>query len=267
LGVPERPLWEQYSQQLDMLRDLPINFDLERRAEFTKESGWHIDSYFAELPPEPPGPPVPGGPWEVACRLMREYRFPDPSILTGIFYPDRPLSERVMLLQARWLFFTFSFGVRVGGVTDGEVESKEGGRERVFSFNYQTLQGHMERGQMDFTAAKDLGSGTVSFRINAFSQSGQIRNPIVRLGFRLFGRRLQVRFARRSLRRMQELVRAELAGVRPDTPKAETTPDVGTVPPEKLADKANSLEVGVAPHAPPLGDQGPPDAGAAPHHR
>ena len=247
--MPEQPLWEQYSQRLDMLRDLPLNFDLERRAEFTKENGWHIDSYTAELPPEPPGPPVPGGPWEVACRLMREYRFPDPSILTGIFYPDRPLNERVMLLRARWLFFTFYFGVRVGSVTDEEVEVEGGVRERIFSFNYQTLQGHMERGQMDFTAAKDLGSGAVSFRIGAFSQSTQIRNPIVRLGFRLFGRRLQVRFARRSLARMQELVRAELAGVKPQTPRANTTPDVGTVTPEKIADKHQSLEVGARPSA------------------
>jgi hypothetical protein len=236
--VPERPLWEQYQRQLDRLGDLPINFELERRAEFTKANGWHIDSYFAELPPELPGPPLPGGPWEIACRLMREYRFPDPSILTGIFAPDRPLNERVMLLRARWLIFTFYLGVRVGGVTDDEVEAEGGRRERVFSYNYQTLQGHMERGQMDFTAAKDLGSGAVSFRISAFSQAGQIRNPIVRLGFRLFGRRLQVRFAKRSIRRMQDLVRAELAGVAPPA-GAGSRPEISGDP--------KPLEAGAAP--------------------
>jgi hypothetical protein len=227
--VPERPLWERYSRQLDQLVELPINFELERRDEFTEANGWRIDDYHAELPAEPPGPPLPQGPWEAACRIMREYRFPDPAIITGIFYPDRPLGERVMLLRARWLVFTFYFGVRVGGVTDEELPRPDGGRERVFSFNYQTLQGHFERGQIDFTAAKDLGSGAVSFRIHAFSQTGQIRNPILRLGFRLFGRRLQVRFARRSLARMQQLVQAELAGLRiEDSPRPRAASDSPT---------------------------------------
>jgi hypothetical protein len=211
--VFRRPLWQRYRRQLDGLRDLPINFDLERRDQFTKANGWHIDDYHAELPQEPPGPPTAGGPWDLACAVLREYRFPDPSIVTGIFYPDRPLGERVMLLRARWLIFSFYFGVRVGGVIDGEQAGADGARERVFSYNYQTLKGHIERGQIDFTVAKDLGSGAVSFRIHAFSKADQIRNPLVRFGFRLFGRRLQIRFARRSLARMQRLVQAELLGV------------------------------------------------------
>lgn len=211
--MPERPLWERYSRRLDRLRDLPINFDLERHDEFTRANGWNVDDYHAELPAEPPGPPLADGPWEAACRILREYRFPDPKIITAIYRPDRPLGERVMLLRARWLIFTFYLGVRVGGVIDDEITRPDGGRERVFSFNYQTLQGHLERGQMAFTVAKDIASGAVSFRIHAFSQTSQIRNPFVRLGFRLFGRRIQVRFARRSLARMQGLVQAELAGI------------------------------------------------------
>ena len=46
----------------------------------------------------------------------------------------------------------------------------------------------------------------MAFRIHAFSQAGEINNPIVRLGFRLFGRRVQLRFINNSLRRMRQLV-------------------------------------------------------------
>jgi hypothetical protein len=42
----------------------------------------------------------------------------------------------------------------------------------------------------------------VEFRIHVVSRAARIPNPIVRLGFRLFGRRQQVRFARRACERM-----------------------------------------------------------------
>jgi uncharacterized protein (UPF0548 family) len=203
------PLWKLYQKQLDALHDVPLNFDLERRHEYTEASGWHLDEYEAELPPELPGPPLPGGSWEIARRMMQEYKFPDPTIVTGIYYPDRPLAERVMLLKARFLFLTFYFGVRVGKVTD-EVRESEQGPAHIWGFNYQTLQGHFERGQMDFEIWKWRASGKVAFRIHAFSQPDEIDNPVYRLGFKLFGRPLQRRFAHRALERMQQLVQEEL---------------------------------------------------------
>jgi hypothetical protein len=145
---------------------------------------------------------------------MREYRFPDPSIVTGIYYPDRPLEQRVMLLRARAFGMSFFFGVRVGGVVD-ETRPTDDGPQRVWGFNYQTLQGHFERGQMDFSVVKWQDTGRVAFQIDAFSQAAEIANPIFRLGFHLFGRQVQVRFAKRALARMQQLVKEQLVGTHP----------------------------------------------------
>jgi hypothetical protein len=211
--LPERPLYELYRERIDALSSLPLNFDLERRDEFTAANGWHVDDFQTELPPEPPGPPVPGGAWETARRILREYRFADPGIITGIFVPDMPLEQRVMLLRGRAFGLTFWFGTKVGAVID-ERRQGEGGEQQVWGFNYQTLEGHLERGQMEFTVIKLLESGKVAFRINAFSQAGDIRNPIIRLGFRLFGRRVQLRFIKRSMERMRRLVEDELGHAR-----------------------------------------------------
>ena len=206
------PLWKQHQRQLDALAKSQVNFDLARTHEYTEEKGWHQDEYEAELPAEPPGPPLPNGSWRIAQRIMREYRFPDPSIITGIYYPDQPLKERVMLLRGRFLFMTFYFGVRVGSVTD-EVRQSEQGEAQVWGFNYQTLRGHFERGQMDFEVWKWLETGRVAFRIHAFSQPDVIRNPFYRLGFKLFGRRLQRRFAHRAMERMQQQHEAAIAAL------------------------------------------------------
>jgi hypothetical protein len=114
-----------------------------------------------------------------------------------------------MLLRGRAFGLTFWFGTRVGGVID-ERRQSDSGEQQVWGFNYQTLEGHLERGQMEFTVIKWLASGNVAFRINAFSQAGKITNPLVWLGFKLFGRRVQLRFINRSLERMRRLVADEL---------------------------------------------------------
>lgn len=218
-------LWKRYQRHLDALAESPVNFDLERTHEYTAENGWHLDEYEAELPPEPPGPPLPRGSWRSAQGIMQAYKFPDPGIITGIYYPDRPLAERVMLLRARFLFFTFYFGVRVGGVTDEERET-EHGRATVWGFNYQTLRGHFEKGQMSFEVWKWHETGRVAFRIHAFSQPDVIPNPLYRLGFKLFGRSLQRQFAQRSLERMQRFVKEELAAAQTGTaiPASDSPP-------------------------------------------
>jgi hypothetical protein len=212
--LSEQPLYEQYRARLEALRELPLNFDLEKREQFSAANGWHVDDMQTELPPEAPGPPAPAGSWAAAKRVLQDYSFADPGIITGIFVPDAPLAERVMLLRGRAFGLTFWFGTRVGAVIDERREGEQG-PQQVWGFNYQTLKGHLERGQMEFSVIKWLESGRVAFRIHAFSQPGEIRNPIVRLGFRLFGRRVQLRFITNSLRRMRELVATDLAAGAP----------------------------------------------------
>lgn len=235
------PLHERYRAQIEALRELPLNFDIERRDDYTAANGWHIDDVQTELPPERPGPPEPSGSWEAARRVLREYRFADPSIITGIFYPDQPLEGRVMLLRGRFLWMTFYFGTRVGAVVDERIEGPDGPRQ-VWGFSYQTLEGHLERGQMEFTAVKWLESGRVAFRISAFSSAAEIRNPFIRLGFRLFGRRLQRRFIHNAMERMVRLVAEDLAtgGARLDPADRPEVRPAGAD--DKAAEKIEELQ-------------------------
>ncbi|RZK23681.1 MAG: DUF1990 family protein, partial [Hymenobacter sp.] len=146
-----------------------------------------------------------------AQALLRRYTFPPPGLITGIFDPSVPLENRVMLLRARFLGFSFWFGVRVSGVTDEAARPTPAGPERVWGYGYRTLEGHFERGQIDFAIHKNLATGAVQFGIHAVSQTGHIRNPFYWLGFKLFGRGLQRRFARESLARMRRLVSQAVA--------------------------------------------------------
>ncbi len=207
------PLHERYADQLEPLADANPNFDREQRETFTEGTGWRIDDYQGELPAEPAGDPVTDGPWQTAVEIMRNYEFPDPGILTGIYVPDDSddILNRVMLLRAKFLFFRFYFGVRISGVVD-ETRETELGPARVWGFSYYTLEGHWEQGEIEFTVWKYLETGAVEFRIHAYSKTGRIPNLMYRIGFALFGRWLQVRFSRKAVERMQTLVaeRAEI---------------------------------------------------------
>jgi hypothetical protein len=100
----------------------------------------------------------------------------------------------------------------VSGVVDETCES--GWRSvRVWGWSYRTLQANLEMGQMDYELWKWLDSGEVEFRIHVVARAARIPNPVIRWGFRLFGRRQQVRFARRACERMARLLSA--AGRRP----------------------------------------------------
>lgn len=201
--------WQQYRQQLDAYAQAKVNYDLDRTHEYTTATGWQLDDYGTDLPAEPPGPPVPGGSWESAREVLLNYTFPPPDLITGIFVPEQPLAERVMLLRGRFLFFTFWFGVRVGGVTDEQRPTPDG-PEQVWGYNYRTLEGHFEKGEITFTVHKNLQTGRVQFRVKAYSQPDRIQNLFYRIGFKIFGRMLQRKFARESLRRMREQVQERL---------------------------------------------------------
>ncbi len=114
-----------------------------------------------------------------------------------------------MLLEARFHGLRFRFGVRVGGVVD-ETREVDGRKVRVWGWNYRTLQGHLEMGQMDYEVWKWLDTGEVEFHTCRFSRRGSVGNPLVRLGLRLFGRGQQVRFARHACERMARLTAAAL---------------------------------------------------------
>ena len=93
----------------------------------------------------------------------------------------------------------------------------------MWGWNYRTLQGHLEMGQMDYEVWKWLDTGEVEFHTCRFSRRAPAGNPIVRLGVRVFGRRQQEKFARRACERMARLTAAGVEG--------ETTADGAVRPP------------------------------------
>lgn len=80
----------------------------------------------------------------------------------------------------------------------------------VWGWSYRTLVGHLEKGQMDYEVRKWVDTGEVEFRVHAYWRAADTGNPIVRLGFRLYGPREQKRFVRTACHRMRRLTEAEL---------------------------------------------------------
>jgi uncharacterized protein (UPF0548 family) len=172
---------------------------------------WHLDSGEIDLGTEAPGPPLTDGVFARACFLVRWYEFTDPAIVRAVYRADSDLLGRDMLLEARFFGLRFHLGVRVTAVLD-EVRGSGSGAQRVWGWSYQTLQGHLEQGRLGYEVIKDLASGSVRFRVVGYSRAAPIRNPLIRLGFALFGRRTQTRFYRTIQQRMRTLVNGPADG-------------------------------------------------------
>jgi uncharacterized protein (UPF0548 family) len=173
----------QIRRRLAELASTPVNYDADALDLAHPPPGWHVDARCQPLPSEPPGEPVAEGSWETARRLIRGYEFADPSLVRAHYDPDRPLEGREMLLELRTLGLVRVYvGVRVVRVYD-ENRRINGRRARVFGWAYRTLQGHVEKGQMDWQVWKWLDTGEVQFRVHAVSRTAPIANPFVRVGF------------------------------------------------------------------------------------
>src|SRR4051794_10170382 len=188
---------ESMRRRLAALADLPLNFD---PAELGGP-GWSVTDVRQALRPEQPGPPVEEGTFRIAQRLMRGYEFADPSIVRAYYDPALPLERREMVLELRALGVLRLFaGVRVV-----DVYERDDGGEHVWGWSYATLEGHVERGQMDWEVAKALATGAVEFRVHALSRAAHIANPFVRVGFHLLRRRERDAFLESTRRRMRTL--------------------------------------------------------------
>jgi uncharacterized protein (UPF0548 family) len=188
----------------DDLHGRDVNFEPIGWEAAVADPTWQLDRRQTDLPSEAPGPPQPGGPFEVARGLLRSYEVADPALVRAVYDASAPFDGRDMLLVGRFFGLRFPMGVRVGGVFDGPDEVG-GVPVYRFAWYYRTLEGHLERGQMDYEVVKYLEDGRVVFRTAAYSQRGRIRNPLVRAGFALFGRWTQLRFYARASERMRTL--------------------------------------------------------------
>lgn len=181
---------------------VPLSFE-----EAAADPAWDVDHRRAVLGREPSGAPVPDGPYLLARRALVDYAFADPRLVRAAYDPTVPLDGRTMLLVARFYGLRFPMGVRVGGVTD-QPDRCEGRPVHRFAWHYDTLQGHLERGRMRYELRKWTDTGEVEVRIDAYSQRGDVPNPLVGLGLAVFGRWMQRRFHSRVLARLHEIVSA-----------------------------------------------------------
>ena len=195
------------------LGERPVNYDEAQAPPFVVD-GWHRDRRVIELGREAPGEPEPGGLAETAAALVNSYEFSDPRILRAAFRYPSDLVGRNMLLEGRFLVLRFLMGVRITGQHD-EVRDGPNGPERVVGWSYQTLRGHLEQGRLTYEVAKERATGRVEFRIIAHSRRAPIRNAVLRLGFRVFGRRTQLRFYRHAQARLLRLLADPPAPPRP----------------------------------------------------
>lgn len=193
-----------YVTALADLRDRDINYD---PAE-VGPPGWKFDVHRHPLGIEPPGPPEPNGVWHIACGLVRDYEFTPPELIRAVYHHRDPLLGRNLLLEGRFFALRFYMGVRITTV----IDETRGDRERVWGWAYQTLEHHLERGQVSYEVVKHLRSGLVEFVAECHSQRAPSLGPVLKLGWWLFGRRTQLRFYRRCGHRMADLVRAAQTG-------------------------------------------------------
>jgi uncharacterized protein (UPF0548 family) len=187
------------------LAELPhrsLNFDPDAVADASPGTGWTVTDLCQALPSEPPGNPTHDGSWQIARRLMSGYEFADPSIVRAYYDPDVPLEHRNMLLKLQAFGIAHLYvGVRVGEVYE-ETRAHGDARVCVWGWNYRTLEGHVEVGQMDWEVWKWLDDGRVEFRVHAVSRPAPIHNPLIRLGFHLLRARERRAFLESTKTRM-----------------------------------------------------------------
>lgn len=202
--VTTAPVPARQVARFDDLAGLDLNFVPLTFDEAAADPAWDVDHRRAVLGRESPGAPVPGGPYMLARQALVDYAFADPRLVRAVYDPTVPLERRTMLLVARFYGLRFPMGVRVGGVVD-QPDQCEGRPVHRFAWHYDTLQGHLERGRMRYELRKWTDTGQVDVRIDAYSQRGEVPNPVVGLGLAIFGRWMQRRFHARVLSRLREI--------------------------------------------------------------
>jgi uncharacterized protein (UPF0548 family) len=205
-------------ERLAALGGRGLNYD--PQAPHPPEQGWRIDNYCEPLPREAPGQPEAGGPFAIAQTLLREYKVADPHVVRAHYDEAAPLEGRDMLLELRFLFFRTYAGCRVGEITDEtrEVNSRP---VRAWGWQYRTLEGHVEQGEMSWEVWKWLDTGDVEFHIHSYSRPSGAANPFTRLGMRLIGQRQRHRYLSSACKRMARLTGEGVRGRHPAGARAQ----------------------------------------------
>ncbi|WP_051766368.1 DUF1990 family protein [Saccharothrix syringae] len=158
---------------------------------------WTFDVHRRSLGREAAGPPEEGGLWWRARAVVADYGFTPPELVRAYYERGSDLLGRDILLEARLPGLRFLMGVRVTAVRDESDADRT-----LWGWGYETLEGHLERGRVDYELVKDHRSGEVEFVARSYSQLHPRAPWWMRFGWRLVGRRAQLRFYRRAGQRL-----------------------------------------------------------------
>lgn len=173
-----------------------MNYDLAE----VREPRWNFDKHVSHIGEEAPGPPEPGGMWERAAQVVRDYEFTPPELIRAVYDADSPLLGRDILLEGRFYGLRFHLGVRVTEVVDVATDT-----EHRSGWAYETLEHHLERGKVLYEVVKDAESGRVQFIATVYSEGSPAMPPILKFGWAVFGRRTQLQFYKRIGARVRDL--------------------------------------------------------------
>lgn len=193
--VATRPVGRPSLELLDEIDRLDPNVTREDLAE--PGEGWHVDDDAAVLGLAPPGDPEPGGLHDTLAAALARYAMAEPAIVRACWVAGSPLDGRRMVLEGHFGPLRFPMPVFVDSVVSGPVDVA-GRRAHVDGWSYTTLEGHLERGRMDWSVWTWQDDGRVEVRIHATSTVGRPDARIVRLGLAVFGRAVQRTFTLRA---------------------------------------------------------------------
>jgi uncharacterized protein (UPF0548 family) len=147
---------------------------------------------------EPPGPPEPGGPFEILAQAIRSFRiFPETMLERVLRREPVQVGDTVGALYPFFPGIDLFFASRVTAVLDG----KEGGWWRA-GFTYQTLVGHPELGEETFCVEKDEATGQIQVALRSWSRPGAWLTWFAYS----YARRSQLRAGRAALENLDQLV-------------------------------------------------------------
>ncbi|MEV0677382.1 DUF1990 family protein [Actinosynnema sp. NPDC050436] len=182
---------------LRALRRRGLNYDPRE----VRPPAWVFDVHRYPVGVEASGAPEDGGVWWRARELVADYEFTPPEIIRAFYETGSELLGRNLVLQARLPGLRFLMGVRVTDVSDETSPDRT-----AWGWSYETLEGHLERGRVDYSLVKHHATGEVEFTARSYSQLHPRAPWWMRWGWRLFGRRVQLRFYRRAGQRLRGLV-------------------------------------------------------------
>jgi len=164
-----------------------------------RQAADHEDHHEAVVGHEPPGPPLPDGPFARAAQAVHAYRVFPPRLLRPVLGQAPVETGDVVGAEVRLVpGLRAGFASRVTSTFHGSDPS--GGWRS--GFTYRTLAGHPECGEETFCVRKD-GSGVVRVSLTAWSRPGHWTSRAVSA----WARRKQLAAGRAALAELQRHAR------------------------------------------------------------